>query len=321
MPRQQNENYCRMCKMTGSMQSIGSLPDLDHFAGRKLDSAMAGGQLQRCVSCKSMQRHPIYEENTYGELYAKGAGGTWVYNFDRNDGKYIREYLVNSKCVDSVLDVGCSHGDLLNSLPQRFTKFGIEPSEESRSVCNANGIALVGRSLDDVGPGQTFDCIMAVDVIEHVPQPREFLNKMNKLISPSGIIIISTGNPEYKRWYERLKAKFYYSSFPEHLSFPSKEFLRLWAAENGYELVFARNFKYFDGRWLKSFASAALQYSFIFSPTLHRWTVGLIFNVLRGQRNFSGRSFFLPCAGLFADHHLCVLTKCDKKTETKGTRI
>lgn len=44
-----------------------------------------------------------------------------------------------------------------------------------------------------------FDCVMALEVIEHVAHPDDFVAKLSDLVKPGGIIIVSTPNGGYFR--------------------------------------------------------------------------------------------------------------------------
>jgi len=52
--------------------------------------------------------------------------------------------------------------------------------------------------LDDEYHGK-FDCVLALEVIEHVAHPDEFLVKLGELVKPGGVIIVSTPNGAYFR--------------------------------------------------------------------------------------------------------------------------
>lgn len=300
---------CRMCGSSDQLQSLGQLPDLQFFAGTKTDTVLKGGSLQRCLACESMQRYPVYSEATYTQLYVGGASDTWAGKSNRNDNKMIADFIAENPTIHSVLDVGCNVGELLSYLPHSIEKFGIEPSVAAKAIAAGKGIQIIGDTPADLSNNMMFDCIVAVDVIEHIVEPNSFMQKLCMHLKPGGVLILSTGNPQYSPWYKRFKTRFWYSSFPEHLSFPSGLHYHKWAKSNGMTLEQQMPFYYSSGRPLRMLVIFLLQYSFVISRGLHRVILWLVFGVLLKVKNAAERPFFLPCSGLFKDHHMCILRK------------
>lgn len=97
-----------------------------------------------------------------------------------------------------VLDVGCGEGALLWGLRQ----LGLE-AHGCDLAAPAVELArhLVGKENVHVGtiaevpyrPG-TFDCIVALEVIEHLPNPRPLLDCVTALLKPGGTLLLTTPN-------------------------------------------------------------------------------------------------------------------------------
>jgi glycosyltransferase involved in cell wall biosynthesis/SAM-dependent methyltransferase len=70
--------------------------------------------------------------------------------------------------TNSILDVGCGNGIITNNLPENIYVVGIDSSEEAlRSVIRDK---QVGSILKLPFPDNSFDMVMANDVIEHLPE-------------------------------------------------------------------------------------------------------------------------------------------------------
>ena len=58
---------------------------------------------------------------------------------------------------------------------------------------------------------ETFDCVVAVEVLEHVEHDAEFVSEVNRVLKPSGVFLMTTpngdflrnNNPDHKRHYRR----------------------------------------------------------------------------------------------------------------------
>jgi 2-polyprenyl-3-methyl-5-hydroxy-6-metoxy-1,4-benzoquinol methylase len=105
-----------------------------------------------------------------------------------------------------VLDVGCSTGYLARSLVERgCTVVGIELDEAAaavaRDVCEQ---VLVGNveELELPFPHGSFDVVLCGDVIEHLRDPRRFLERMRPLLRGDGRLVLTT--PNVANWTIRL---------------------------------------------------------------------------------------------------------------------
>lgn len=97
-----------------------------------------------------------------------------------------------------VLDVGCSTGDLARRLVERGSiVVGIELNEqaaaEARAVCEDVLIGDVETMELPFGP-KSFDVVMCGDIVEHLRQPGDFLERVRPLLRPGGRLVLSTPN-------------------------------------------------------------------------------------------------------------------------------
>jgi SAM-dependent methyltransferase len=74
-------------------------------------------------------------------------------------------------------------------------------------------------------PDASFDVAVLWDVIEHVPQPRELVCEIARVLRPGGLIALSTG--DVRSWLARLSGpRWHLYTLPEHLSFFSPATIR-----------------------------------------------------------------------------------------------
>lgn len=106
------------------------------------------------------------------------------------------------------LDIGCG-GGLVSEPVARLggAVTGIDPAveniEAARRHAEGQGIAIDYRpSLveDLVAEGRTFDCVLCLEVVEHVPDVAAFLATCAKLVRPGGLMILSTINRTLKAY-------------------------------------------------------------------------------------------------------------------------
>jgi 2-polyprenyl-6-hydroxyphenyl methylase/3-demethylubiquinone-9 3-methyltransferase len=108
----------------------------------------------------------------------------------------------------SVLDIGCG-GGLVSEPVARLgaSVTGIDPAPENIAAAAAHaasqGMAIDYRACrveDLVVEGRTFDCVLCLEVVEHVPDVAAFLAECAKLVRPGGLILLSTINRTVKAY-------------------------------------------------------------------------------------------------------------------------
>jgi 2-polyprenyl-3-methyl-5-hydroxy-6-metoxy-1,4-benzoquinol methylase len=98
-------------------------------------------------------------------------------------------------CGDSIADVGCGQGDLYGYVRSRFTRYvGIdavryEGFPEQAEFCSLD---LDGGRIP-LNDGSA-DVVAAIEVIEHLENPREFMRKLVRLAKAGGWVIVTTPN-------------------------------------------------------------------------------------------------------------------------------
>lgn len=104
----------------------------------------------------------------------------------------VRKLLQKIKQKEKLLEIGCSRGMFLQELPKEIQATGIDISKEAIQQCKKQNITNV--QLMDGGKTtfakNTFDVLIASDVLEHIKEDGIALQNWQKILKPGGTLIV-----------------------------------------------------------------------------------------------------------------------------------
>ncbi len=135
----------------------------------------------------------------------------------------------------NVLDVGCSTGAFLFQLENRFPGIydvlGTDVSQPALEYAKSRGVKIVSDSFLDFNFGEKrFDAITFWAVMEHLINPRKFLEKAASLLNHGGHCFILV--PNMKSLAVRILGDKYRYIMPEHLNYFTTRTLKDFSQTN-----------------------------------------------------------------------------------------
>lgn len=125
----------------------------------------------------------------YNEIYNNEKEHWWYSTRRKIVHKLIRKYLPEEKGL-KILDVGCGGGLLSQELHRYGQVVCIDPAEEAINFARARGVNAEKFSIIDYKKEGGFDCVVALDVLEHCNDDLSAIKNIYNLLKPGGIAII-----------------------------------------------------------------------------------------------------------------------------------
>jgi 2-polyprenyl-3-methyl-5-hydroxy-6-metoxy-1,4-benzoquinol methylase len=208
-------------------------PVCDH-AGAETYLQKGDLRLVRCVRCSMIYANPVRAELASGKYYDE-AGAYYLspakLESDYAGVRFERELrLFRKHCHrGAVLDVGCSSGAFLHELNRRFPDaydvVGTDASGAPLDYAESRGVPVVrGDFLQQDFGGRKFEAITFWAVIEHLLEPKAFLEKARSLLKPDGRCFVLV--PNMSSLATRLLGARYRYLYPQHLNYFTRSTLR-----------------------------------------------------------------------------------------------
>jgi 2-polyprenyl-3-methyl-5-hydroxy-6-metoxy-1,4-benzoquinol methylase len=150
----------------------------------------------------------------------------------------IEKILNKPRSEIRLLDAGCSSGYFLTVANQLgFYAEGVEPGLDAVQTARAAGLTVHSGLLEDVAlPEQSFDAITLFEVIEHLKEARNTIQRCNRLLRPGGILVIGTANTA--SWtFMAMKSRWEYFHIDKHgghVSFFNPGSMKILAQRSGF---------------------------------------------------------------------------------------
>lgn len=176
----------------------------------------------------------------YGNVDAAGEPAQTV--FDRwRDGMLVRLYQRHGAkpvAQSRVVDVGCGFGWLLDWFDDAAELCGSDIAEHAIEMANKRRPQRTYRvaDLQERAPFEgTFDLVLAINLIEHLPEPERGLDSIAALCAPGSIVLVHM--PTVNNWFTKWSYEKLYASDPTHIYRPKGKDVAQMFKARGFEVV------------------------------------------------------------------------------------
>jgi SAM-dependent methyltransferase len=105
--------------------------------------------------------------------------------------RLVTDLLTRTQARGRILDLGCGTGGVLAHLGEFGTALGLDPAPEAAHYCRRRDLPMViGSGMDLPFAPASFDAVLALDVIEHVPDDVALLREARRVLRPGGVLFL-----------------------------------------------------------------------------------------------------------------------------------
>lgn len=196
-------------------------------AARSLDKKNYRGYWQRLV----LEERYGYPRSTLGSSIYKKAAGLVLSLF-------TARRVVPYRGEGKILDVGCGGGSYLYRLKQwGWQTYGIEPNPTGVEQARGLGLEVQQGTLHEGRyPTGFFDVVRLSNVFEHLPNPKEVLHEIRRILKPDGIVYITVPNTRSLVFW-LFQENWYALDAPRHVISYSPKTLRMLCDSTGFAVA------------------------------------------------------------------------------------
>lgn len=165
-----------------------------------------GFRVARCQKCATHYLYPrlteqamqlVYQDPTYYQGGDSGYADTSYFEQEpalRATFKcLLRNLQKRGMTGGNLLEVGCGYGYLLDEARPLFARrTGTEFSPDAAASARKTGAEVFVGGVEQLPAQLTFDCALAIQVIEHIYDPVAFMRQLVRRIKPGGYVLLAT---------------------------------------------------------------------------------------------------------------------------------
>ena len=240
---------CRICNSSDLREVLNFFQ-----APRNIERLLKENELDRdqpvkfqvaiCNDCGHVQSVTVLEDDYYDEYLMSHSHAKKMQIFQRAQAtEFISSFALEGK---QLFEAGCGDGQFSLLLKELGCEvLANEPSSKARRACEDKGLLTLSgyvtrNGFDDLK--ETFDGFVARQVLEHVPEPNDFVKGMHNLLKPGGVGLIEVPSLE-----KALEDSRFFDFFPDHLSYFSILALTHLFTRNYFEIIQIR--RVMDGEY------------------------------------------------------------------------
>jgi SAM-dependent methyltransferase len=190
-------------------------------------------KVYKCDICSFVQLNQSLEDDFYDDYVMTVSHSYLMNKFQFEQAKnFVEQYGLQGV---RIIEIGCGDGNFLTHL-KKFAplSIGLEPSLSFRQLAIEKGHEILSDyvSSDSDLPGAPYHAFITREVLEHVPNPNEFLKSISRSLSEGAIGLVEVPCLE-----KALRKNRFYDFFADHLNYFSLSSLKFVLEKNGFTVL------------------------------------------------------------------------------------
>lgn len=213
------------CNLCGKDDYIIKYHGISTTTGNKYSassSTIIQDQIVECKHCGLIYVNPRPDPSEIISEYTKGTDLDYV---SQEEGrirtfKECLRFLEKYAKKGRILDIGCAAGFFLSVAKEAdWDTYGVEPNKWMVEYGNKKfGLHMQAGTLETIKfPEEYFDVITMWDVLEHLPNPKQTLLEVNRILKKDGLLVVNYPNVDSllarifgRRWWFYLSVHLFY---------------------------------------------------------------------------------------------------------------
>ena len=211
----------------------------------KLFISSKGYRFVKCICCGLVYQNPQPDFDNLRKRYSEE-----YFNYElENEENFYRLMRLGLKDIDffniansvpnrEFLDIGCATGRLLEYMrSQNWKVQGVDLTPQSASYGrNHRKIEIFSGTLEEANfPDSNFGVVHFSHLIEHVPDPKNFLREVDRVLMPGGLLLITT--PNIRSFQAILFGSRWRSAIADHVFLFSKKTMKMYLSEFKFNIL------------------------------------------------------------------------------------
>ncbi len=229
---------CRLCGDTRLTSVLVMQPAPPNISGLLRADAVEPFQtirldVRQCAGCDFIQLTEMLDTAFYDEYVMTVSHAATMQAFQTQQAqRFVERFALQGR---RVVEVGCGDGNYLDHLrTSGATVTGNEPSTPFRMLALERGHEVLDGYVGASTPvrGGPYDAFVTRQVLEHVPDPRDFLAGVAASLVPGAVGLVEVPCVEQTLRHQR-----YFDFFPDHLNYFTKGVLARLLEQQGFEVL------------------------------------------------------------------------------------
>jgi SAM-dependent methyltransferase len=228
----------------------------------------------KCSKCSLLFVSPRYDTSHIYEAdyFQGGAHGFGFSNYESDkvaSTEYLLKYLKTLRKLPidgtrTLIDIGAANGFFVSLANKAgFDAIGLEISEDAVAWAQKLNRPVFRGTIENLDVHEQFNFVTALDVLEHVQEPENFLRAINDALLRGGYLLINV--PNTGSFFARISGRKWHAFLPpEHWFYFNKKSLSSLLEKSGFYVIHSRSIS-------KTFTFNYIYLTVMNSPNLPRF--------------------------------------------------